>query len=776
MGDISLAIKNSNEKLNSNLNVEKPKSGVSKEPSQSSERIWDKKFQPLIDANVGFGTQFNFKVDKTTGKKVEGWDDLVNYSNSLPLMKAVNGRYDAYLNKSDLDDKSKETLKILKNSSWAAMNEIDKISKGTGNIDSFLKYQKNALVADNKLIMQMGPKSKSNYVYDPDKKNIVDRVTFEKNNQEIKKTKRTSTETNVGEGKVNPYAGYIQTKGYLELSRNSVKDQVRPLVSSWAKNAYNYFNADDKAAQRFDPKNRDNTLNFSIDALKFISEYGTQSGNKDYDNANKEKAKNMVDKYRNLGRNENASAGRDSQIKYIKELTTGKTNQITTMIDDMGYYGSVFMYKKHKDVIGKNSKYYEGSEKYYGETDKLDEEIQSHEDYVAQEKINKIEAKDEAKQSFELSHKDLFFDNIVDNDGNIQSYHQFLKNAGYNARTRTLGRGIPDAKTGIISPPELYSAFQDLNNFWSGSSSRGVVTNVRPDQVKYFGGQDGRKYKEYETLYQTGDLNEFNGIMRKAYNETVKAYKKQFSLLNDPKKREKDMGSGNTADTVLYYDYVDMSLDKNGNLVNTQGEKANNVSKIFGMLQEPDNSVNTSAITLLDNDELKTGTYSKANKSTLDGDYLKNKNQVKFDNFFKNNDLSQMYVEFDRNSSVPYRSTYTFVNMKTGKKLAMIAPVDYIKEHKETIHAKTWMTVPEARFQKLGQLALPDVDDVYKNAAIIQKNGMKYATYQIKNADGVYKREEIQIGDTQIEVAKQEFLDYFKRLQVIKNMNSNLNY
>jgi hypothetical protein len=53
MGDISLAIKNSNEKLNSNLNVEKPKSGVSKEPSQSSERIWDKKFQPLIDANVG---------------------------------------------------------------------------------------------------------------------------------------------------------------------------------------------------------------------------------------------------------------------------------------------------------------------------------------------------------------------------------------------------------------------------------------------------------------------------------------------------------------------------------------------------------------------------------------------------------------------------------------------------------------------------------------------------------------------------------------------------
>lgn len=742
MADIHAALKASKESTPTFKGVEKPIDNAVKLPTPKKDNTWNKKFQPLIDANVGFGTQFNFKPDES-GKKIDGWDDLVNYSNSLPMMKAVNGRYDAYLNKSDISDKSKQIIKDLKNASWAAMNEIEKISKGTGSMDKFLEYQKNALVADNKLVTAMGPNTKSNYVYDPDKKTIVDKATFSKNYQGIKTGERGSTQTNVGGGGVDPYAGYIQTKGYLDLSRTRVKDQVKPLVSNWGKNAYNYLNADDSVAGRIDPDNRSNTMQFSEDALTFISKYGTQSGNKEYDKENKTKAQSILNKYKALGRNEDPKVGRDAQLKYLKQLTNGKTNQLADMIDDMGYYGSVYMYKKHKDILGKNSKYYEGAEKYIGKLNDIDDEISSHEVYAQQTKTDRLQAKKESIAKSELGGKELIFNAIIDKGGNIQSYHQFIKNLGPNYKIQDGLMGSYKTQTKKDYTDYVYAKNK---GFW----------DANPGTLFY-------------------DDEEFNETMRATYNDAVKQYKQRFSLLNDPKKREKDMGRGNTADQVLYYDYVDMSMDKDGNLINTDGEKGNNVAKIYGMFQNQDKTINTKDITILNNDDLKSGRYSKASKETLDSDYLKDKNENKFNNFFKGKDLSQMYVEFDRNSSVPYRSTYTFVNQKTGEKLSMIAPVDYIKKNKETIHAKTWMTVPEARFQRLGKLDLPDVDNVYKNAAIIQKNGIKYATYQFKDTNGVYKREEIPIGDVQIEVAKTQFLDYFKRLQEIENKFSNLN-
>jgi hypothetical protein len=727
-----------------------------------SDRLWDQKYQPLIDANKGF-ERFQFEPDKS-GKKIDGWDDIINYGNSLPIMKAVNGRYDAYLKKGDLNSEAKELINTLKNSSFAAMNELEKISNGGGSMETFLKYQKNALVADYKLGKTIGPGSKSNYIYDPDKKTLSDRVTFEKNNNTVKVGDRGSTETNVGEGKVNPYQGYIQTKGYLNLSMESVKNQVKPLVKAWGDNAYNYFNADDKAAGRIDSKNRDNTLNFSKDALTFISKYGTQSGNPVYDKENKKKAAVILNKLNAFGKNEDPRVARDEQIKYIKQLTTGKTNQLTNMVEDMGYYGSVFLYKKYKDVLGSNDKYYQGAEKYLGKTDELDEEIDSHETYAKGIKEDKLEARTEAMKPMDMPHKQMFFKNIISDNGNIQSYHQFLKNAGYDPKTGSLGKNSRDPRTGIVIPPELYRAYDDLNSYWTGTTG-GTTSRVNPNEVNYFGGKDGKEYKSYGTTFAIGNKGAFDKIMRQAYNETVKAYKKRFSDLNDPKKREKDLGRGSTADKVFYYDYVDMSLDKNGFLVNTSGDKHKNVSTIFDMMKNADGTINTRNVTLLSNEELKRGTYSKASKATLDKEYLLDQNPDKFNNFFKGKDLSQMYVEFDRHSSVPYRSTYTFVNMKTGEKLAMIAPVDHIKKHKEYIHAKTWMTVPEARFQRLGQLKLPDSDGYYKNAAIIQKDGQKLAVFQYKDDDGVLKREQLELGDVQIETAKQTFLDFFKRIK-----------
>ena len=695
----------------------KSKPDVAKPVVPTAPKAWDQ-YQKVIDAN-------------------EDWDDKINYSNSLHMMKAVNGRYDKLLSSKDFDPDAKETLKTLINSSKSAMDELVKISNNVGNPKLFEKYRDNADAADAKIATMLGAKTKSNYVYDPDKKIILDRTTFEINNPVPKKkdrdaNKSTSTQANVGGGGVNPYAGFLQMKNYTHNSGQLVKNEVNALVTTWGKNAYNLFNADDKTAGRYDADNRKNTLNYTKDALTFISKYGTQSGDKNKDKLNKEAAAKHLKQLNSLGSNEDSKVAWDSQMSYVKKITaSGKTNEVTDMIEDMGYYGSTFMYNRHKKVLGKNEKYYEGSEKSSGSLDMIDADIQRHQDYITDSKKDKVTARTQAMLKFSgkaeaesidvnrdtsfwedlgmavgvldrpgeqksalekgMSTKQLVFNSAIGNDGKIQSYDQFIKNLGPQYKTKQGLMGDYKVQTRADKSGKIY----DQNNSFF---------NARRGTIQY-------------------DEGDFNETMRPIYNEVVKAYKKEFSLLNDPKKINKDMGSGNTANSVLYHDYVDMSLDKNGRMVKTQDYKGGNVAKIFGMMQGQGGSINDTDITLIDDQDIKNGTFSKASKDRLERH--KDNNQLIYNRFFKDADLSQMTVEFDRNASIDNHSIYTFINQKTGKKLSMVAPAKYIAKNNETFWKETRMSTPEAIFQKLGKRDLPDMDNMYKDAATIQKDGTK---------------------------------------------------
>jgi hypothetical protein len=744
----------------------KPAPGVAKPVVPTAPKAWDQ-YQKVIDSH-------------------DGWDKAVNYSNSLHMMKAVNGRYDKLLSSKEVDPDAKEVLKTMVSSSKSAMDELVKISKGAGNSKLFEMYRDNADAADAKIATMLGESTKSNYVYDPVKKIVVDRTTFEINNPSPKKKDRdadksTSTQANAGGGGVNPYAGFLQMKNYTHNSGQLVKNEVNPLVTTWGKNAFNLFNSDDKTAGRYDADNRKNTLNYTKDALTFISKYGTQSGDKNKDRLNKEAATNHLKQLNSLGSNEDAKIAWDSQMNYVKKLSTsGKTNQVTDMIEDMGYYGSTFLYNKHKKSLGKNEKYYEGSEKNSGNLDMIDANIQRHQDYMTDTKKDKVTARTQAMLKFSgeadaetmdvnrevgllegmgmavgildrpeeakaklkagISSKQEVFNAAIGDDGKIQSYHEFIKNLGPQYKT----------KKGLMGDYKVQTKGDRTDKIYSQNKG-------------FFDAKAG-------TLFY--DDEEFNETMRPLYNNIVKSYKKEFSLLNDPKKREKDMGQGNTANSVLYHDYVDMSLDKNGRMVKTQDYKGGNVAKIFGMMQGQGGSINDTDITLISDQDINSGSFSKASKSKLDAH--KDNNRVTYNNFFKGADLSQMTVEFDRNASIDNHSIYTFINQKTGKKLSMVAPASYIMKNKETFFKETRMSTPEAIFQKLGKRDLPDKDNMYKDAAIIQKDGMKYATFKYKNSDGVTKTEEIPIGDVQIEVAEKQFKEYFKRLKEIENTYSNL--
>lgn len=700
----------------------------SKPTAPKTPKAWDQ-YQKVIDAH-------------------DGWDDVVNYGNSLHIMKAINGRYDKLLSNKEVDPETKEVIKTLINSSKGAMDELVKISNGIGNPKLFDEYRFNADSAELKISKMLGVNTNSNYVYDPDKKIIVDRTTYEINNPSPKSRDRTSTQANPGGGGVNPYAGFLQMKNYTYNSSVLIKKEINPLVTIWGKNAYNLFNSDDKVAKRYDPDNRKNTFNYTKDALTFISRYGTQSGDKNRDNQNKVNAARYLKKLNNLG----SSEGWDGQLNYLKELSTSeKTNQITDMIEDIGYYGSKYLYNRYKKVLGKNEKYYDGYEKSSVNLDMIDADIERHETYMTETKKDKVTARKQAMLRFsdldesEGSGKTAYvrqaaFEAAISNDGKIQSYHQFLKNLEPTYKIQPGLMGERKIQTRSDKTDAVYTAFRGT---WDPKTG---------------------------TLFY--DDSDYHEVMRKAYNDIVKSYKKEFSLLNDPKKRNKDMGSGNTADRILYHDYVDMSLDKNGRMIKTQDYKGGNVAKIFEMMRGEGGLVNKSDITLIGSKDIENGKFSKANKDLLN--FQKRNNEDVYNDFFKGADLSQMTVEFDRNASIDYHSTYTFINQKTGEKLMMVAPASYIAKNKETFWKETRMSTPEAIFQKLGKRDLPDKDGMYRDAAIIQKNGMKYVTFKYTDIDGITVTDEIPIGAVDINTAEKQFKQYFQRLQELRNKNSNL--
>lgn len=710
-------------------------------------KVWDTKYQPVIDKM--------------------GVDNAINYSNSLHMMKAVNGRYDNILNSKEVSDEAKQTIKTLKNSSIAAMDEIVKMSQGAGDLKHFEKFRADADKAEYVLRDQLGDAAGKNYVYNPDTKVITDRVTFKKNNQGINREKRDdgkdkySTTTGVGAGGTNPLAGYLQMKDYNDRSMNQVKTQVKPLVTAWSNNAMNLLNTDNKVAGRIDPKNREKTLAYAKDVLTFASKYGIQSGNSKYDSTVKAKAANLL-----KGLN-NKDLDYAETLDYLKKNTNGKTNLITDIVKDMGYYGSTYLYKKHKNTFN-NEKYYQGAEKNWGNTDKLDNEISAHEEYIELTKKDRIDAKDNVLVKSKLGHKTMIFNNLINEKGNIVDYDTWLKNFGYDSKTGDMGEIKLSKSTGQFTYNPLLAIHNENKSGWD-TNVNAVQSYGEP--IKYLD-KNGNSNVSKGSRYIATDKQAFNEVMRSAYNKSVKEYKSEFSNLNDPKKREKDMGSGDLATEVLSHDYVDMKLDKNNNMINSGSYKGGNVNTIFNMMKTPENGINKENVTLISNADLESGRLSKASKKKLDEE--KANNATNFNAFFKGHDLSEMKVVFDRNSSVAYHGTYTFINQKTGKKLQMIAPADYIEKNKETFWKNTTMTVPEARFLKAGSISLPDKDDAYTDAAIIQRNGNKVAVYKYLDSDGVTKNGELEIGDVQIDLAKQQFKEYFDRIALLrKEYNKN---
>ena len=709
---------------------------------QPKKKVWDEQFQPMIDA--------------------AGLDKVANYGNSLHMMKAINGRYDNVLGSAEIDDSVKQTIKSLKNNSWSAMKELKKISEGTGDPELWNKYKIAADAADKKLTSQIGYGLGKNYVYDNKKKTITKKAEAERNHQgwETDEDEGGSTEANVGGGGVNPYAGYNQLKSFETRTRDQIKNTINPIISTWTKNSFKLLNASDETSEKYDSNVKDNTIALSKSVLTFVSKYGTQSGNKTIDTNNKKEASKL------LAQLSNPNLDYADKVNLLKRTSTAETNVIQDMVSQMGYYGSRAIYTKYKDIQGKKDKYYEnGADRYAKEgLDNVNGLISDSDGYFEKTSKDRIDAKSEVASHSKRSHAKMVFDNLVNEKGQITDYNTWLKKLGYDAKSGDIGEIRYSKSSGDFSYNPLLSIYKDSKSGWD-SKTNVIGTYGKP--IEYLD-KNGRAKRSNGDRYFVGDKQAFNEVMRKAYNESVKEYKTKFSDLNDPVVYKGVIqgvgGFGNTASKAAKLASVDMSLDKDGNMIHSQDFKGNNANNIFKLMLNSDGSVNTKDITLLGKFEIEQGKDRTGSK-----DYLNNKkdnNAETFKTFFGQKDLSDIKITFTKNASLDYHGKYIFTNKKTGQKLVMVAPASYLNEKNDFAWKNSQVSVDDGRFARLGKKTFPDKDGLYKNARIIDDNGSKVAIFNYLDSDGMSTEYRLPIGDKNIKEATAYFNDYVQTIMM----------
>jgi hypothetical protein len=715
-----------------------------KKPDVEKTNTWNAQFQPMID--------------------MAGFDKAANYGNSLHMMKAINGRYNSVLASPDLDGNVKKTIKSLTDNSWAAMNEMTKLSKGEGDEKLWMKYKMAADAADQKLTTQIGYDLKKNYVYNNKDKTITKRKIAEKNNQswETDDEEGGSTEANAGGGGVNPYAGFNQMKSFETRSRAQIKNTVNPIITTWSKNAFKLLNASNETSSKYDINIKDNTLNLSKSVLSFVSAHGTQSGNKTVDLQSKKVASNLLKQLNNPDLDYNG------KIALLKKQVNAETNVIQDMISNMGYYGSRTIYSKYKSVHGANNKYYEnGADKYAASgLDNVDNLIINADNYFKTATNDRTEAKAEV-----LSHsgnnysKKLIFENLVNDKGVITDYNSWLKDLGYNQKTGDMGKVTFNKSTGDYSYNNLLAIY---NNNHSGWDTKTNVVGLYGKPIEYLD-KNGRAKRSNGDRVFAGDKEAFHKVMRATYNNSVKEYKAKFSDLNSPKLFKGVLqgvaGGGNEASKAVKLASVDMSLDEDGNMINSQNFKGNNAENIYKLMFNADGTLNKNDVSLLTNFQVEQGKHKKANKTDLAN--AKKENETTFKTFFNPKaDLSDIKISFSKNASLDHYATYTFLNKKTNKKLVMIAPASYLNDKNDFAWKNSYMNVDEGRFLKVGKKILPDRDGLYKNAQIIDDNGIKVALFNYLDSDGVSTEYRLPMGDININEATKYFNNYVSTIMM----------
>jgi hypothetical protein len=671
-----------------------------------TDEIWNR-------SNVKVDAGTNYKPETKDLKKVSNWDATyqpiienlglqkkINYGSAKHIMRAVNGRYDGVMSQLKTEDPALyNKFKDFKNNSWAFAKELEVMQEG-GNSAKIDEYYNKASAMFSQIANSLDYSKNKRFAIDEHAR-VLTREQFDKYSQEVQVGNKASTNARVvlnqGELKAdyetwNTSGEYAKLKNVSDYWMNSIKKKAQPIVSSWVATSLKNIDTDDVSKSDF---NRE-AWDINVDVLKHISKYGTVE-NSNLVKQDKDKALRI----------QKEMWGKDykSQLKVLQKYS----DTIQGMSSRLGFYGGTKILNSHKDTIGKKLEYYpQTSEKsrndfadkdmtaigkmmeHYKEFKEVDKNFRTK--AVALSKNNFEEIRDGLGLDLERSQFNVAMDALVDDSGNIMSYKKW-KQELQKVSDPTGQAYVKGGATGNIG--------RDIKNARVKSALGQIWEQNKTTSFSWEGGVSSLPLGETSKEDKEEDLIAI-------YNGLKGGYKKQFSKIKADQIYDSSLlaaGFGNLRHQSLQFKGVDLHVDKNLQLKNASGKKQENINKLIGLMKNESGDITTENITLFGNDRVNAG-LNAIQKDELEEQRASNAKVAK--DFFKG-DMSNVTVEFFRNTNVPGQAAYSFYNTKTKKSMVMYAPTkmlgrDGISEdmfvhtarspHEFTFNAKGYKDMP----------------------------------------------------------------------------------
>jgi hypothetical protein len=606
---------------------------------------WDSKFQPLVEEI--------------------GMQDKINYKDSKHIMRAVNGRYDNVMSQLKTEDPALyNKFKQFKNNSWDFAKELEVIREGGDNA-KINEYYKKATVMFIEIANSLDYTKNKKFAMDENAR-VLTREQYDKYSQEVQVGNNSSTNARVVRNNMqlkadyetwNTSAEYAKLKNVSDYWMNSIKKKAQPIVSSWVATSLKHLDVEDTSKADF---NRE-SFDMNVDLLKHVSKYGTIA-----DSGLSKKDKDLAMSIRK------EMWGKD--YGDILKVLKNRSEDIQGMSNRLGFHGSIKLLNNHKDTVGKKLEYYprttektrndfadgdmlaiEKMTKHYKEFKEVDGKLRNLS--LDSSKNNYESIRDGLGLDLNRSQFNIAMDALVDDNGNIMSYKKWKDSL----------RNIPDPSgRGFIKGGATGNIGQDVKNARPASLLGKIWEQNKTTSVSWEGGINSLPWGQTSKEDKEDDLIAI-------YNGLKGGYKKEFSKIKANQVYDSSLlaaGFGNVRNQSLQFKGVDLNLDKNYQLKNSSGKKQENVNKLIGLMKDDRGEFTTENITLFGNDRVNAG-LNAIQKDEL-ADQRENNAKVAKD-FFKG-DMSNVTVEFFRNTNVPGQAAYSFYNTKTKKSMVMYAP------------------------------------------------------------------------------------------------------
>jgi len=173
------------------------------------------------------------------------------------------------------------------------------------------------------------------------------------------------------------------------------------------------------------------------------------------------------------------------------------------------------------------------------------------------------------------------------------------------------------------------------------------------------------------------------------------------------------LNMGNSVNRSVVISGLDLTVDKNYNVLSQTTPKQENVRNLLSLLQDDKGNIKLKDITIFNDKQINEGLHAKTS-ADLKSEALYNYGKVSA--FFKG-DMTNVTMEFFRNTNVENTSAYSLYNKNTKKQILIYVPQSDLDKVQEKTYIATKKDIAETNFENEGFATMPVYDLKKYNSA-----------------------------------------------------------